>query len=198
MPDPSPADPYLAKGKAALEQQQFDYAIELFSHALTLQPESAEARHLIRVALQRRLKQQPASPLARLTRALQTLWPSLQATIAEMRRDFLRASHHYETALRHDPTNVRLLTGLARALMQLRFTAAAITTLEEIHELDPKHLFALRHLGQLNVAVDRYDEARRYYDAVLKLAPRDIEAERALKNLDALGTIRQTFKPTGQ
>ncbi len=196
MPDHSPADPYLEKGRAALEQQQLDYAIELFSHALTLQPDAAEARHLLRVAMQRRLKQQPDSPLTRLTRTLQTLWPSLQATIAELRRDFLHASHHYEAALRHDPTSVRLLTGLARALIHLRFAAAAITTLEEIYELDKKNLFALRNLGQLNVAVDRYDQARRYYEEILKIAPHDLEAERGLKNLDALGTIRQTFKPT--
>ena len=196
MPDPSLAAPYLEKGKAALEQRQFDYAIELFSHALTLQPDAADARHLLRVAMQRRLTLRPASPLTRATQALQTLWPSLQAAVAEVRGDWLRAAHHYEQALRHDPTSVRLLTGLARALMRLRFTAAAVTTLEEIYDLERTNLFALRNLGQLHAAADRYDQARRYYEELLKVAPRDLEAERALKNLDALGTIRQTFKPT--
>lgn len=197
MPD-SPATPYIQKGKAAIEQNQFDYAIELLSHALTLQPDSADTRHLLRVAMQRRLKLQPDSPTLHISQQLQTILPAAQAIIAELRRDFLGAVQYYEQALRHNPTSIRLLTKLARALMQLRFTAAAITTLEEVYELDRKNLFALRHLGQLNVTADRYDQARRYFEEALKLAPHDLDIERHLKNLDALGTIRQTFKPTNQ
>ena len=53
---------YYSKGLFAFEKKNYDYAIELFSHALSLKRDLADARHYLHLAAQRKLQENPPSP----------------------------------------------------------------------------------------------------------------------------------------
>ena len=64
---------------------------------------------------------------------------------------------------------------------------------EEIRVINPNSIVALKNLGQIYSQLDNYSAARKCYETILKIVPHDPEAEKGIKNLDALGTIKDSF-----
>ena len=63
MPEQDPSSgqvkEYYNKGLLAFEKKNYDYAIELFSQALTLKKDFADARHYLRLSEQRKFQENP-------------------------------------------------------------------------------------------------------------------------------------------
>jgi tetratricopeptide (TPR) repeat protein len=192
------AKEYYNKGLFAFEKKNYDYAIELFSQALIIKRDSAQARHYLHLSAQNKSRQHPPTKLHSL---LQKIWNSpllLKAVILDIKKHFSSAIDVYEKILKSDPNNIFILTRLARDLLKQEDSASALNVFEEILAIDHNNIPALKNLGQLYSQSDNYPSARKCYEAVLKLVPHDQDAEKGLNNLAALGAIKESFgKDTG-
>lgn len=187
------AKEYYDKGVLALDKQNYDYAVELFAHALSLKHDFPDARHMLRVAVKKKQEANPPSKLLIVFNQIKGFLPQLKAGIFESKNEPLKAIEQYEKILRDNPVNTQVLNKLAKVFLKENHKASAIKTFEEILDIDAKNLPALKNLGELYSHSDEYQKAKTCYERVLKIHPRDPEAEKGLKNLDALGTIRDSF-----
>lgn len=191
---PTEARDYYEKGVAAVKRENYDYAVELLGAALALKQDFAEARYFLWLALWEKQKR-IADPL------------KIRAAFAKISALFLifkgfslqksgktwEAIYQLEKAMKTDPSNTKTLKAIAECLLSEKQTLNAIKILEAIPLIDKKDYKALEKLGKLYKSVENYDKARAYYQAALNVNPDDIEAERALKDLDALNTLKGSF-----
>jgi len=191
---PKEVKDYYEKGIAAVKRENYDYAVELFSAALALKQDFAEARYFLWFALWERKKKVP-DPL-RIRAAfsgISALLPALKGLSLKKRGKTWEAIYQLEKAMKLDPGNANTLNAIAECLISEGQTFNAIKILEGIPLIDKKNYKALVKLGQLYRSVDNYDKARAYYEAALRVNPNDTEAERAIKDLDALTTLKGSF-----
>ena len=193
MPDAPTPHPLLGRGIEALNTQQWPYAIECFTQVLVDVPDSVDARRLLRQALRQQAAGAASNPLVALGCLCQA-WPAvLQAQWAAGRKDWAAAAAAYDRALHHAPRQSAWLHQLGQALLEQHQETAAIDALEEAVELNPKLLAPLRQLADLHLKRGDDQRARACFEKILTIVPHDIQAERGLKNLDAMGTIRKGF-----
>lgn len=192
MPDTTP-HPLLTRGIEALATGQRPYAIECFTQVLADHPDSLEARRHLRQALRQQAAAQRANPLTAALGTLRALPLLLRAQLAEQRKDWTAAASGYDLALRQAPNQSGWLYRLGQALLQQGQETAAIETMEEAAQLNPRMLPATRQLADLYLKRGDDQHARACFERILKAVPHDIQAERGLKNLDAMGTIRKGF-----
>ncbi len=187
------AKDYYNKGLFAFEKKNYDYAIGLFSQALALIKDFAAARHHLRLAEQERLKQQPHLKAFSFLNKIKNLPFLLKAIVLDIKNLPAAAVEEYEKILKSEPNNTYILTRLAQDLLKEQDTASALKVFEEIRLIDFHNVVALKSLGQLYAQTDDYASARKCYEDVLKISPHDHEAEAGIKNLDALGAIKEGF-----
>ncbi|MDP3787221.1 MAG: hypothetical protein Q8R05_06740 [Candidatus Omnitrophota bacterium] len=185
---------YYDKGIAAVKRENYGYAVELLSAALALKQDFAEARYFLWFALWERQKKLPDPLKIRAVFArIAALFPTLKGLSLQKRGKTWEAIYQLEKAMKLDPGNTKTLNAIAGCLLIEGQTFNAIKILEGIPLIDKKSYKTLAKLGQLYKSVDNYDKARAYYEATLRVNPGDIEAERAIKDLDALKTLKGSF-----
>jgi len=187
------AKEYYNKGLFAFEKKNYDYAIQLFSQALSLKKDFAEARHYLRLSEQRRLQAEHQSIVTTILNKIKNLPSLIQSIIYDIKNNSDCAIEEYEKILKTEPNNIYILTRLAQDLLKERDMQSALKTFEVIKLIDPKNIVALKNLGQLYSQMENYSAARESYQAILKVSPHDVEAEKGIKNLDALGAIKESF-----
>ncbi len=190
---PTNLQPYFDKGIQAYTQGSHEYAIDLLTFVIKHAPDATEARRYLRLAVQKHVGQYPPSVISQFTLALLTMPIRLWAILAQMQGNVRQATNLYEWLLRLMPRSPSLLIRLATTLTRGGLDDAALQTYEELLAIDPNHLGALRKLARL--AMKRGDDprARQCFERILQLHPGDVEAQQSLRNLDALGTIKQGF-----
>ena len=197
MPEQNPSSgqlkEYYNKGLLAFEKKNYDYAIELFSQALTLKKDYADARHYLRLSEQRKLQENPPNIFSGFFNKVKNLPLLIKTIILDIKNQSSPAIDEYEKILRTEPNNIYILTRLAQDLLKERDVASALKTFEVIKLIDPENIMALKNLGQLYSQMENYSSARQCYEAILKISPHDAEAEKGIKNLDALGAIKDSF-----
>ncbi|MCG2677687.1 tetratricopeptide repeat protein, partial [bacterium] len=134
----------------------------------------------------------PAAPVLLFNR-IKSLPFLLKAIFLDIKNQPAAAIGEYEKILRSQPNNTYVLTRLGHDLLKERDTASALKVFEEIRLIDPKNITALKNLGQLYSQTDNYSSACECYKTILKVLPHDHEAEAGIKNLDALGAIKESF-----
>lgn len=190
---PQEVKEYYNKGLLAFEKKNYDYAIELFSQALSLKKDFADSRHYLRLAEQKKLQENPPSIFTLLFNKTKNFPLLLKAIALDVKNEPTKAIDEYEQILISEPNNTYILTRLGRALLSERNTISALKTFEEIRLIDPVNITALKNLGQLYAQTEEYLLARQCYEDILKITPHDPEAEKGMKNLDALGAIKASF-----
>ena len=193
MPEPVSPHPLLGRGIEALNTSQWPYAIECFTQVLADVPDSVDARRYLRQALRKQAAAASSNPLTAAWHVLQA-WPHvIQGQLADSRKDWTAAAAAYDQALRQAPQHSAWLYQLGQALLKQGQEAAALDALEEATELNPRLLAATRQLADIYLKRGDDQRARTCFERILKVVPHDIQAERGLKNLDAMGTIRKGF-----
>jgi tetratricopeptide (TPR) repeat protein len=191
---PKEVKDYYEKGIAAVKRENYDYAVELFGAALALKQDLAEARYFLWFALWEKQKKTPDPLKIRVIFSkISALFPTLKGFSLQKRGRNWEAIYQLEKAMKLDPCNTKTLSAMAECLLSEGQTFNAIKILEGIPMIDKKNYKALEKLGQLYKSIDNYDKARAYYEATLRVNPNDIEAERAIKDLDALKTLKGSF-----
>lgn len=196
MPDtgvPTNLKPYFDKGIQAYTQGSFAYAIDLLTFVIKHAPDATEARRYLRLAVQKDNSQQPSSNLSQMGLALITSPIRLLAIAAQMQGNSRQATNLYEWLLKITPRSPSLLMRLAATLTHGGLDEAAFQTYEELIALDGSHLGALRQLARLAMKRGNDAKARQCFERILQLRQGDLEAQQSLRNLDALGTIKQGF-----
>jgi tetratricopeptide (TPR) repeat protein len=184
---------YYNKGLFAFEKKNYDYAIELFLQVLSLKKDFADARHYLRLAEQRKFQENPPGAFEAFWNKIKNLPAFISAIILDIKNDSAGAIDVYERILMSEPNNTYILTRLGQDLLKERDAASALRVFEQIKLIDEKNIVALKNLGQLYSQMENYQAARQSYEAILKIVPHDHEAEKGLKNLDALGAIKESF-----
>lgn len=181
------------KGMQAFARDNYEYAIELFSQALRLKFDFADARHYLRLSQQRFLRERPPKFPAKAVSKLKYLIYKLRALIFYLRGDTKRAIYEYEKLLSNEPFNEKVLLELAIIFRRENQVNSALRTFEEVVQLNPKNIAALKNLGELYMQTDVLSKARSCFKTVLSISPRDLDAEKFLRDLDALGTLKRNF-----
>jgi tetratricopeptide (TPR) repeat protein len=116
-------------------------------------------------------------------------WPEEGARMAAAARDLYEkgarrsALSTYRDALDLDPLNAEAIMRLGLALAEQEKFAEAFAALKRAREFGAVGVELLLALGQCAAALDRTLTAVAYYEEVLKLAPRNFVARRALSAL---------------
>ncbi len=181
---------YLQKAKLAFEKGNEEYAIELLTHILSQSPNLIEARSLLHLVRQRLAQKKGRSPIHQILTSIIIFPDLLKAKWHESKKDRWKAISAYENILSKNPIERSSLLRMAHLLVQEQQLPSAIQILEELLQTWTNHLPALKQVAQLYMKVDQENKARECYERILKIDPKNTEAERSLKNLDALGTIR--------
>ncbi len=182
---------YYDKGIFAFNKDNYDYAIDLFTHALALKHDFVEARRYLRLAEKKRMEKHPPSMIKNWIIKLQGIVPLVLAMAFDVFGKKMKAIDNYEKILRSDPGNLIVLHQMAGLFIKEGLTESAIATYEDIIEIDKKDIGTFKELARLYAEKGDYNKARFCYNSVLQLQPGDSDAEDGLKNIDALGTIRR-------
>lgn len=116
-------------------------------------------------------------------------WPEEGARMAAAARDLQRkggrkaALSMYRDAVDLDPANADAVLGLGLAMADQEKFADALTTLKRARELGATGTEMLLAMGKCAARLDRGATAIAYYEQVLKAAPRNFIARRALRAL---------------
>lgn len=182
------------KGVEALKRANFDYAVELFTSALALKQDFADARFHLWFALRERQKRS-ADPLKLKTffKKIVSVFLTLKANSLKRNGRTWEAIYQLEKAMKLDPNNVGTLKALANCFLSEGQMPNAVKMLEAIPHIDRKNSKPLNEIGNLYMKMENYDKARSYYQMALKVNPYDMDAEHSLKDLEAIKTLKGSF-----
>ncbi len=185
----SSAEGQYHKASMAVEKKNYDYAIDILTHSVNIKPDFTKARQLLRIAQIKKYDENPPNIIVKTANGISSFLHISAAAISESKGENQKAISIYEKALRKDPKNVTALIRLGGSLKAEKLNGAAMVTLEVALKLSADNAAALGLLGDIYSDLGNYEKAKACYKKVLGLKPNDANAERGLKNLDALTTI---------
>lgn len=181
------------KASMAIDKKNYNYAIELLIHVISIKPNFAKGRQLLRLAEIRNFDENTPNIIIRIINRVLSSLAMLIAIVNETKGDHHAAITSYENILRRDPKNTAVLVRLGNLLKIEGMKEASAVTLESAVNISAKNPFAYEILGEVYSDLGNYDRARFSFKKVLELRPHDANAERGLHNLDALTTIDKSF-----
>ncbi len=185
------------RAQTALERNNLEYAVDLFQQILAIEPNFVVARKAIR-GVQRRQLQQTGLPLpAKIMAVLKGMPVLVMILIFRITNNHERMMIECEKFLAGYPANLFILGCLADAARKAKYLDSAIACYEAIVEQNPEHTMALKELGRAYAAKGDVKKAQFYYDEVRRQNPDDMEADRAVRDLAALGTIKGGWDQAG-
>jgi len=177
----------VAKARVALENGNFDYAIEACGHVLKAVPGCVEARRMQRIAqlglyaVKNSLRPKAADGLS-----------STPFIFSSVTKDPLQALESAEKILAADPTSASALKLLAEAARALDLPETAAFAREAAHEQEPDDPGNLLELGEAWLAAGRPGDALHAADTLLKIAPLDSAAQNLMRKAAIAKTNRES------
>ncbi|MFO0946035.1 MAG: tetratricopeptide repeat protein [Planctomycetota bacterium] len=176
--EPNLATTYLNLGRIEQAQGDFAGALDRYKSALRLSPGLVDAQLEMAISLTSLGRFDEAASACR--RALEFGESSeAHGTLGQIllyKQDFDGAVAELEQALALAPNSPGYLSDLADALSLRGETQAAKVNYEAALKLDPQLIAANRGLAILLASQGKLDEALRYFQAVQRLNPRDLQA----------------------
>lgn len=182
------------KASMAIDKKNYDYAIELLMQIINIRPDLAKGRQLLRLAEIKNFEENPPNVVIRFIKRIFSSFAVLIAMVYETKGDYSTAMALYENILRKDPKNTAAMVKLGNLLKTEGMKEASAVILKSAVNISAKNPLAYELLGEIYSDLGDYDHARYCFKKVLELKPRDADAERGLKNLDALTTIDKSFE----
>lgn len=187
---PKQAQELFSKAMEAVEKMNYDYAIALLVSALDIAPNMVRSRHLLWEAETRRFdtKKGPAW-LRSFLLVLRHSVNFLRGGLCLAGRKWDGALEIYGKILRTKPRSILALRRHARAARELRMLETAISSLEHARKVKPNNMKVVRELGRAYMQNGDVPEAQRCFQRLAVENPEDKEANKALQDLAAMGTI---------
>ena len=186
-------------GEIALDEKQFDLAIQYLTSALEKQPEANRLHYSLGMAYrgkgdmekaQYHLSRygmvgiQPPDPVKKRLEQLVSGYRTqiLAGKLAFSAKRYSEAAEAFERAIKANPEDADARVNLAAALGQLHNYKEAINQLREAIRLAPEDVTAHFNLGSLLANSGDYREAITHFRFVVEKNPEDIQAHLALAN----------------
>ena len=188
---PRNLEEYYQKGLAALEKNNYDYAIELLLDVVQEEPMHAPARKALRQAERLLAEESQHSFFTIALLKLNSLLPLILALFYEASRNTKKALAFYEEALRHFPTDTSLLTKVTNLALKENWTPVALTGYEDLIAVSPQQVDYLSQAAALYKQLGEIEQAKQYYLRALEAEPNNQEIKKSLKDMDALTSIKE-------
>ena len=178
------------KGFTALERGNVDYAMDVFTTCLEMEPRFLRARKFMRAAAISKIKGKKGSLFGKkgtiggMPQYLNTLSMIKQGKAAQ-------AVASAEKLLRGDPLNPKYIRAFAEAAVMADLPEAAIQTLEIAREHVADDAVLLDIQGDLYMKLGDIPKAKECFDKVCELKPNDPKSIKKLKDALAMHSINR-------
>ncbi len=171
----------VARAKAAIQSQNYDYAITLFQAVLKDEPLYLEGRVILRAVEIKKYK--ATGSFARQMASMRLSGSIMKLTSAK--RTPQEQLIHAEEVLAQDPYNVKANASLGDAGMELGYPEFKCFAYETLSEGKPNDKAILNTLAEAYMAAKDAAKAEKTYEKILEIDPRDGDALSGLKNASA-------------
>ncbi|MFA5339177.1 MAG: tetratricopeptide repeat protein [Candidatus Omnitrophota bacterium] len=185
---PKQVSDYYQKGLEAVKRENFGYAIELFSSALALKQDFAEARFYLWLSLWEQQRHHP-NIIKLVTGKIFGFITMMGGFSLQKAGKTWEAIYQFEKAMKADPGNAAILNAIADCFLSEGQTLNAIKILEGVPMINNNDSKTLKKLAGLYKGMENYEKARAFYKAALQANPGDMDAEHGIKELDAIKTL---------
>ena len=174
------------RGTLALDNSNYDYAIDMFSSCIEEEPLFLKGRRYLRQAEVEKAKEGGKnSSLAHKLSTAKGL-PTLLAGVVLLKSGKTdKAIATAEKLLRMDPLNTTFVAFLADAAEAAEMPELAVYSLELARDAHPDDLDLLQRMGEIYLKANMSHEATVTFDQLCRLKPDDLEAKHLLKNASA-------------
>ena len=178
------------KGFAAFERGNIDYAMDMFTAALEIEPRFLQARKFLRAASVKKFRDKKGGAVTHMVSSLAGA-ATLTMAMTQVGKKPLQALKMAEKLLRMDPLNLSFINLLVKAAETADMPEVAIQSLEVAKDGYPGNVKVLNDLARLYQKVNRMRDARICYEEVSRLRPNDPKAIKTLKDAAALDTMQK-------
>ncbi len=186
---PAEALAFYNKGFSAFERGNLDFAIDLLSKCLEIEPAFLQARKFLRAAEISRFKQAKHGSFGRkmmMAKAMPAL-ATASMLLGSGKTD--KALIAFDKLLQDDPLNPKYALPFAKAASAAGIPEAGVQTLEIIKEHNPNDADLFKSLGQLYTEIGQVRQARECFEHLVELRPNDADAVKLLKDASARESI---------
>ncbi len=177
------------RGFTALERENLDYAIEMLTSCVELEPGLLRAWKFLRAAEMKLAMKAPSSSLSKGISMVGKM-PAYLSAMGQLKSGKNRqAMMAAEKLLRTDPVNTKYGKLFAEAAAQAGFPDAAVLTLELVRDHHPEDILILNWLGALYQKLGRTSSARECFERLCELCPNDGAALKQMKDAMAIDSI---------
>ncbi len=177
------------RGVAAYQRQNYDYAVDILTALVQLEPAYYEAREVLRATQHKRAKLGKGFFSKVLGRA--GISPTLAKAQMLAKRKPLEAIAAAEQVLNVDPGNTAAHRALAEAASAVGLTKTALLSLEIAFKSHPTDRKLALQLADACADAGQIARAEGIYRDAIKSNPSDPELQQALKNLAARRTLAE-------
>ena len=176
------------RGFVAMERGNFEYAMDMFTACLELEPNLHRARKFLRVAEIKQFKSKGGGQLAHLMSSITGL-SSMAKAQSMLKSKPLQAIQAIEKLLRKDPLNLNHIKLLDKVAEAANEPEIAIQTLAIALEHFPRDITILERLGRLYMKTDQPKLGRQCFETLCELKPNDSTALKLLKDAMAIDSM---------
>ena len=176
------------RGFVAMERGNFEYAMDMFTACLELEPNLHRARKFLRIAEIKQFKSKGGGQLAHLMSTITGL-SSMAKAQSMLKSKPMQAIQAIEKLLRKDPLNLNHIKLLDKAAEAANEPEIAIQTLAIALEHFPREITILERLGRLYMKTDQPKLGRQCFETLCELKPNDSAALKLLKDAMAIDSM---------
>jgi len=178
------------KGYAALERGNLDYAVDLLSSCIALEPGFLQARRYLRIAaIQKSRQGKKNSSFSHMFASAMSVSKDVKIASLIKAGKGLEALTEAEKLLIKDPLNKKFIKVHAEAAIAASFPEVAIQTLEIARDNYPEDTLIIASLGEIYQKVGRTRAARECFEQLCELCPNDPTVAKALKDAIAVDAM---------
>jgi len=177
------------KGFVAMERGNLDYAIDLFSRCVEMEPRFLSARKFLRAAEIKQVKAVKPNLITSLIGSVSALPYLLKAKAQINSSKPADALMTLENLFRKDPLNRSAVQLFTDAAEMASLPELAIQALSIAKDHDPKNTDLLTRLGELYMRNKQPRAARECFEVVCQILPNDGPALKRLKDAMAISSI---------
>lgn len=180
---------FFNKGFAAFERGRLDYAIDMLSTCLEMEPALLQARKFLRAAEVQRYRNTKTNVISRATALASSAPAAAAAAVALKGKDTAKALRATDELLKTNPLHKPYVFMFAHAAEKVGIPEAAIQLLEIAKEQHPDDGDLLQELGIGFQEAGDAKNAIACFEKICEMRPNDPKAVKQLKDAMALDTL---------
>lgn len=171
----------------AFQKRNYDYARDMCMQILAIDPDNADTRKLLWSTNKKKITELGAPSGLKLKMKQAKIFAQFMA----LRNSPAKAAEVAQSHLNEDVTNNKVRMKLAEFLHDANHVGGAITELQIAKENAPNDIPAMKLLGTYLKEMNMIGEAEEVLQRVIGLDPNDREADKMLRDIMALATVRK-------